>query len=514
MDTSTKMSICSSSYLDNIVSSNESFDKGFMYIAYKGNNRNGSYISKEDFEKCAKTLAYVPVVANYKIDKDKIGSHDSEFITNKYGEAKEIVLTNPLGLVPEQPHWCWKTIQEDTGQINEYFCCEILLWKRQPVYEHIKANKITDQSMEISVHEYEMIDGVCHIKDFTFTALALLESAEPCFESASLHMFSNQNFREQMNKMFDDFKTMYSNVNTDNKKNHKKEDNKLTKQFHELIKSYGFDPDSLELDFSEMTLELLTSKLEKMKADKKTQEFLLSSNFREALYEAISTEKIETEYGNYNRYSIVDYDTEQFEVYAYDLEDYKLYGFVYSVSGDTVTIDFSCKKKKKYAIVDFVEGDLEYSLEEFAKSIATSASDKATHELTNKFSNDKKKLEQTIAKLKEKYSDYDVLKSFKETTIYEKERKEKEDILNEFIDTLSDIDEFEQLNKDIDKYTVTQLSEKCDAIYGKAVRSGSVEFKLETNTKKHFKLPIGGKAETKKPYDGLFEELEVDNKVI
>lgn len=516
MDTSIKtMSIRSSSYINNIVANNESFDKGIMYIAYKGQNRNGSYISKKDFENSAATLPYVPVVSNYKIEQDIIGSHDSDYVKDKDGSMKEIVLTEPLGLVPEQPHWFWETVQEKDGSINEYFCCEVLLWKRQPVYEHIKENKITNQSMEISVHDYEMIDGICHIKDFTFTALTLLESAEPCFESASLHMFANTDFKEQMNEMFKDFKAMYSGINTDiENKNRKKEDNKLTKQFSELIKSYGYDPKTIGLDFSNMTIDILTSKLEEMKAADKIQEFLLSSNFTDALYDAISVEKIETEYGMYNRYSIVDYDTDTYEVYAYDMEDYKLYGFTYSISGDTVSIDFKCKKKKKYTIVDFNEGDAEFSLLDFATIVSTSASDRITDELTVQFEKEKEILEAKIDEIKEAYSDYDELKQFKKDTLYNQEKSEKDEIFEKYEESLSELDDFKNLKKHMDEYSKEQIITKCDAIYGKAVREGHVKFNLDSKPqKKKNRIHIGdGHFEEELPYGGIFKEFGISKK--
>ena len=76
----TKMSLKYSAYIEDIVSANSTFDKGMLHIAYEGKNRNGSYISTKSFEKATSSLAYVPLVANYSIDEDKIGSQHLEKI--------------------------------------------------------------------------------------------------------------------------------------------------------------------------------------------------------------------------------------------------------------------------------------------------------------------------------------------------------------------------------------------------------------------------------------------------
>lgn len=519
MDTSTKMSIRTSSYLNGIVSQNESFDKAILRIAYEGKNRNGSYISKKAFENAVTTMAYVPVVTNYKYQTDEIGSHDSTYIERE-GKLVEVVLTDPIGLVPEHSEYQWETVAEKDGSIHEYFCTEVLLWKRQAAYTHIKESKVIDQSMEITVHDYTMVDGVCHINDFTFTAFTLLESADPCFESASLHTFSaltfddeqEQHFKEQMNEMFNDFKAMYSNI----EQNQIKEDKKMTKQFKELIESYGYQPESLDFDLTDMTVELLTSKLEEMKAADELQNFLLSSNFVEGLREAIRVETITSESGaEYPKYSIVDYDTASSEVYAYDLEDWKLYGFSYNINGDVVTVDFDSKKRMKYAIVNFDEGEAidEYSLEEVCSVVNSMAQEK--------FEQEKAELQASMDELEnkyaEKYSDYEELKQFKADTLYQEELAKKNAVIEKFEEKLSTLEEFAELKKpeNMDKYSVDELSSKCAEMYGNAIISGKIQFSLAKEeptpapAKKQRKLFGAAENKTDDPYNGIFAEFDI-----
>lgn len=512
------MNIKYSSYLSEIVDLNESFDKGIMRIAYTGLNRNNSFISKETFEKCLKTLAYVPVVANYSIEENKIGGHDSEYVEDENGELKEYVLTMPLGLVPENFHWHWEEVQEQDGKIHEYLCAEVLLWKRQPVYEHIKKKGITDQSMEIAVHEGEFTNGYYHITDFTFVALCLLEDVEPCFESASLHTYSSTDFKAQYTQMFEEFKLLFANQPSqndvdNNTKFNEKEDDRLNKKL-ELIKSYGLDADELDFNYEDYDLDELKAKLDEYMAtqtasdnqsdtaDENKNEYALASQLTEALHEAISAEKIETEYGVYSRYFIVDYDTEVNEVYAYDREDYKLYGFTYSVSGDVVTIDFDSKKRKKFAIVDFIEGDVqEFNLEEYTKEMLDSAIKLTTKNLEEKFATEKATLEEKVAEFERINEEYKALQEFKA----EHDKAQKEAIFkSERYSVLADSDAFKALQKDVDKYSVDEIEKECKVLYAEYVMSMekfSVNSELNSN-----RIVLPTSKEEKKPYGGYFEK--------
>ena len=85
--------------------------------------------------------------------------------------------------------------------MHEYLCTDVLLWKRQEAYKKIKEDGITDESMEISVKEGKMVDGVYVIERFEFTAFCLLGTAEPCYESASLEVFSCGDFKQQLADM-------------------------------------------------------------------------------------------------------------------------------------------------------------------------------------------------------------------------------------------------------------------------------------------------------------------------
>ena len=67
---------------------NSSFDSGVLRIAYPGKNRNGSFISKQTFEKCIESIYNCPIVTNYDRDTDTLGGHDMDVVTDKDGNLK------------------------------------------------------------------------------------------------------------------------------------------------------------------------------------------------------------------------------------------------------------------------------------------------------------------------------------------------------------------------------------------------------------------------------------------
>ena len=199
------MRIVFSSGISNLVEKNSSFDSGVLRVAYTGKNRNNSFISKETYECCIQSIYNCPIVCNYDRETDTIGSHDIELVSTDDGGMKIVNITQPVGVIPESAKYWWEEIEDNSG-VHEYLCVDALIWKRQEAYRKIKDDGITDESMEISIKEGEMVDGMYVIKRFEFTAFCLLGTAEPCFESASLEMFSCDGFKQQLAEMMQEFK--------------------------------------------------------------------------------------------------------------------------------------------------------------------------------------------------------------------------------------------------------------------------------------------------------------------
>lgn len=490
-----KMTIEFSSALSNVTEVNPSFDTARLRIAYTGKNRNNSFISKEAFERAIPSMYNCPIVANYMRAEDEIGSHDGEFIKDKDGNVEYVNITQPVGVVPESASYSWETVEDD-GVIHQYLCTDVLLWKRQEAYKKIKENGVTDQSMEISVTNGEIVDGYYNIKDFHFTAFCLLGNAEPCFESAALFTFSNDDFKQQYTEMMKEFKAAFSTANTTTKEGEKELDT-----LKELLEKYQLEESELGFELEGLSDEELEEKLAEFAEQKKvsvdsdpveepaeegteepieeepaeevveepteesednededgddsgseggdsgedsgTDDFALNSQMRDALYEAVSAEKIETEWGSYSRRWMVDFDAEAGEVYFFDDEDRRMYGCPFKFDGDDVLVDFEAAKRKKYAIVDYVEG--EEQIFSFNELLTTFSEAFETVQSENKR-----------------------LSAFEAEILAERREAEEKALFEKFENKLKDSEEFEALKANAGEYTLDELQKELFVLVGK-----------------------------------------------
>lgn len=509
-----------SAKLTNIQYVNSSFDKGILQVCYHGKNRNHSDIPKKVIENCIDTIYNCPVVCNYIREDDEIGSHDVEIVHTDKG-LKMVNITTPVGVVPSGANYWWEEIDDD-GKIHEYLCVEVLLWKRQEAYQKLKENGITDQSMEITVKDGEMVDGYYRVYDFEFTAFCLLGTANPCFESASLHLFEESQFRLQYTEMLEDLKTELTKVQSANAVDisHPQEyseggSNTLDKK-QELLAKYNLTLDMLDFNIDEYELDELEDKLKSYQSaqnedgdnkdkndqgDKGSEQYALTGEqFREELIAALSAEKYTSPCGGeYARYCYIDYSSELSEVYCYDCEDWKLYGFSYSVDGDVISIQFDTKKRKKVSIVDFEgEPDDDAHLFNYMETYSNAETvTKITQEKDDALAK-YAEAETTIASLNTELSD---LRQFKADKIKD-ERNASEAAVFELFEDLTGVEAFEALKENASQYSLEELEDKCYALRGRH----NTQLAFSSNTPKTPKLPaVQPEANTtSEPYGGLF----------
>lgn len=511
------MRIVFSSGIHDLTECNSSFDSGVLRVAYTGKNRNNSFISKETFERCISTIYNCPIVCRYDRETDTIGSHDMELVCNDDGDMRIVNITQPVGVIPESAKFWWEEIEDASG-LHEYLCVDALLWKRQEAYKKIREDGITDESMEISVKEGEMVDGVFVIKRFEFTAFCLLGTAEPCFESASLEMFSCDDFKRQLAEMMQEFKDTFSLAQSSKevgitKQLYSEGGEKALNEKKEIMAKYNLTEDMLDFNLDDFTAEELQTKFEEIKAKSKTDEddngdetkpnaeaeatqsgeetFALEGQFREELYGALESEKVETCWGMDSHYWLWDYDKEASEVYATDALDWNLYGFTYAMDGDHVVIDFASKKRMKISLVPFDEGSQADQMSNmFAKIAEKYAANDA--QWAEKYQG----ASETITSMQ---SELDALRQFKADTEGTAEIEKRNEIFAQFED-LNGVEAFESLREKCMEYSLDVLEEKCYAIRG---RNGSVaKFSLE---QKPPKLVVEKKSKDE-PYGGVFAE--------
>lgn len=511
------------SAIQHIENINESFSSGTMQICYHGKNRNKSNISREAIEHAKNTMFNCPIVCNYSVEDDIIGGHDIALATDNKGNIRIVNLTDAVGVVPSGAKTWWEKI-DDNGTIHDYFCTEVILWKRSPAYQKIVNDGITSQSMEITVKDGHMEDGIFVIDNFSFTAFCLLgEGVEPCFESASLQMFDGNRVEHQFSLLMQDLKESFNKVNTSNevddieKQNHSTEGGeKVLDEKKNLAAEYGIDIDSLDFSIEDFTVEELKERFEATKTVDDTLEgesategaseekirtdsveksgepgdkFSLTNNVVEEIRHKLSMMKVHEEWGDHEQYCFVDCDFETKEVYCWDTDDWLLYGFRYTVDGDAITIDFESKTRKKFVIVDFEGGEQDSPIAPVFE--LTSKKLKECGEFETKFN----AASETIVSLK---AELEELRKFKVDTEIAVAKTQREELFAKFNDLLG-IEAFETLCDNCADYDLETLEEKCYAIRGR----NSTVAKFSTDNKAP-KLKVDKTITSNEPYGGLF----------
>ncbi len=518
--TKNEKTIVFSSSLDNWREANSSFDVGELRIAYHGENHNKSYISKEAFEDAIPTMYNCPIVCNYMRESDSIGGHDVEFVKTD-SAVKMVNVTQPVGIVPESAEYSWKEITEPNGETHEYLCVDTLFWKRQEAYSHIKDNGITDESMEISIKSGSTRDdGLYHIDKFEFLAFCLLERDNPCFESACVEMFSENKFREQYMEMIADFKREFNTVSSSNEEAIFAKGGNENMEISELLAKFGLTEENIaDVNLEGLSSEEIEQKFAEIKNslsgepaqedDNKNEEFaedpreenvdeqgeenkpedeekkfsLTTDQFVKELCDCLRPVMYDDPtWGRCRRYGYCDSDMAANEVYVYDYQDWNIYGFKYTVNGDSVSIDFSTKTRKRISYVDFDNGTAEFSLKEMLSPME----------------------EAFNAKLDATNKEIEELGKYKADREYEDNKSRVETLFSSFSDLEGD-ERFETLKNEVSegKYAMKSedIEDKCFAIRG---RNMTAKFSANTQTQP-IRIPAKNTTEVSdEPYGGIF----------
>lgn len=502
--------------LTDICKLNSSFDKATLRICYPGENRNHSYISKDALVKCIPTLFNCPLVTHYDRETDSLGGHDMEVFKDNDGNLRLVNLTQPIGVIPESANVWFEEFEEENGETHEYLCTEAILWKRQESYQKIKRDGITKHSMEIDVKDGEMKDGCYHIYDFEFNAFCLI-AVEPCFEGSALE-FTMRDFKDQFAEMMQEFKESYQDYSMEGGEQLEKDQEKLVEQ-EAVIETEDAnteptptegEPTEGEATFTEeepTTEEPTTDDGELTAGTEPTEEksveepagqekdFNLTSNIVDELIRVLSEPQVDKGWGEVSNYWYVDSNFETSQVYCYDVTDWLLYGFTYSTDGDAVTIDWSSKARKKFDIVDFEGSD------DPDPTVALFSAMEQQITVGKEF---EKKYNDVNSQLSSVQDELTTLREFKQNVQDEKIKAERQTVLEEFEEKLSNIAEFAELKEHAQEYEVPALKEKCFAICGK----NGIVMKFSAGVTKAPSIKVGASIDNKvnKPYGGVVEK--------
>ena len=220
---------------------NDEFTLCKCYVQGVGKNRNFSYMSKENIQRCLPTLSYAPVVGHLidKLDENGnptgekyMGGHDY-YIDDDWNLKSACV---PYGVV-KADSFNFETVKEYEDEIEtEYLTAEVVLWTgRYPeLMEAIYSDDFYfNKSMEISVSEYrpyEEDSNYTELTDFTYSALCLLgkaddktspEHTEPCFVESKVipvqYSLEKEEFSKVMGELKNELAFYFNKDNTDGK---------------------------------------------------------------------------------------------------------------------------------------------------------------------------------------------------------------------------------------------------------------------------------------------------------
>lgn len=181
-------------------------------VLYLGENRNGSYFTKEVVDNMISTLGGVPVIGHYDAEKkDFLGHGDLRVIVTEEGEIEtKKVGPVPYGFIPLNPRTWWEKHVDKDSVEREYLCTEAYLWTgRYDELSILKENK-NNQSMELnpetSIGQWTDMETGCWyvFTQAEFIGLCILgQDVEPCFEGAGFtsNFALDTSFAEKLSTM-------------------------------------------------------------------------------------------------------------------------------------------------------------------------------------------------------------------------------------------------------------------------------------------------------------------------
>lgn len=182
------------------------FTKVKVYIATYGVNRNRSNITKEAFIEALDSLKNIPLVGEFSEHIEDFKGHGGKLEITDEG-MKYVQTTKPYGVIPESCNPRWEVTNGE-----EYLVCDAIVWTGR--YE--EANKVLEntcnQSMEINLNDYELVDDIMVVNSFTFSSLCILgQDTEPCFQEARIvYSLDKDNFKHEFSLLLDEIKNIDS----------------------------------------------------------------------------------------------------------------------------------------------------------------------------------------------------------------------------------------------------------------------------------------------------------------
>lgn len=501
-----------------------------LRVCHDGVNPNKSEFNILDMEKAEDSIKNIPILANVVFEEDEepdFGAHDMEIEEDKMneGEYRVIYKETPVGIVPETNNY---EMSEFNGRNYVFVDCFIFRGYGNYAEDIVERDQDIKISVEIIVDSYSYNNktNVYQIIDYRYKGITLLgKKYGTGMEHAmgTINSFSNTDI-DKINLMSKEIENAISQTNISHnfgnkddidetrvKENVKKEVIDLDEKL-KLLEGFGLSVEGLDFAIEDLSIEDLKVKLDELsaKADEdREKDFALAEQFKEELIEKLSVETIVSEWNSeyqYPKYSYVDFDGEKLEVYVFDRQDWKLYGFSFAKNGDSVDINFESKARKKVAFEDFDEGvSTDFSIEGATKEIFEA--------ITTKSKTDIETLQSEFDTYKESYktaeTEVEELRNFKKDKLSEEYETAVEEVFSNFEEKLAKVEEFKTLKENYSEMSTDEIQKECFAILGRQ------NFTFAKVTKKDPvapKIPVHTPSRDENLYGGIFSVYGKSNK--
>lgn len=492
----------------------EKFIKMRLRVCHDGKNPNSSNFEVDNMEKSKDSIQNIPILANVIFDENdepQFSGHDMELEKSKANpdEYKVIFKETPIGLIPQN---CNHTIEDFNGK--NYVFVDGYIWRNYSNYAEDIINRDGESklSMEIVVdaYSYDSKKKCYNITDYRYTGITFLNKdfgtgMEDAL--ATTGTFAEDNSKEKFIIIMEELKdtlTQY-NINSKIKEETEKGGKEIVDKKLELLAKFNLTVEQLNFNIEEISIEDLEAKLTDIK-----EKFALSHNQLESEIksELRKATHIETDwYGD-------PYECQDF--YLRDIKDNiaividsnweDCYGIPFTISGDSVTLDYANKVEYISDWRPKIAGDSSLEFEIKVTEKFKEISLKKYNEVTEKFNTletehntSKTTLVETETKLAGIESDFAKLKEDNDSLVSEveslkefklaKETLEKEEVFAKF-EGLTDED-IADIKANISDYSVEVLEEKLFSIWGKKkmeLETGKKFSKKELKTDKKDKL--------------------------
>ena len=400
---------------------NDEFTLCKCYVQGVGKNRNFSYMSKENIQRCLPTLSYAPVVGHLidKLDEDGnptgekyMGGHDY-YIDDDWNLKSACV---PYGVV-KADSFDFETVKEYEDEIEtEYLTAEVVLWtgRYSELMEAIYSDDFYfNQSMEINVSEfrpYEEDSNYTELTDFTYSALCLLgkaddktspEHTEPCFVESKVipvqYSLEREEFSKVMGELKNELAFYFNKDNTEGKEdevveNEKEEVIETVEEVNEESTEEVVENTTEETPDAEVNEDTNTeSENEEVQEDETVVEASVEETVEETV-EMSELDSLKAEYEEYkNSHSHTNEEFDELQKYHDDAEFEKIHAEretmlsdeKYSVLAENEAFTELKKNMDNYSIAD-LEKEAKVIFADYVSSVGTFSMNDSNKKSTSK----------------------------------------------------------------------------------------------------------------------------------